>query len=474
MRGPLGGARLALAYTSALAALLIGLTLSGLLLLAAAGPSPPRALAAPLDTPTATATASATATPQPTQAPQETLALISPSSGQGPVGANLTFAGTHWSGSQVSIAAATTGCASPAGILGQTAPKGNGSFTVTLAWPTSLASSGTAYLLCASSTAGPPLTAAQTYRVRSSSAPALALSLTQAGVGQEVQIQGSNFVGASQVSLEVQTRRGTRALPTIAPDPKDGSFATTYTPASADQGAVTITATSAPESSAPPALQANATLAVGPPLPPTPTVTPAPSEADGPGIIVTSSDENTIAPSVLLAVGALLGLLALAGMVAWLVLRPRPRRRAAPAPPPPGAWPVPRSNLWSSDPDPAPRSETARVPVGAAARSTGRVRAAPSAAPPESSVPPPDWQRRPMTGKFWSYADEAYHGAGNGNARPGSKLRNRYGDDSNHFGDDGGDPTLPGRHSYFGLPSLESVDSAATQPNGPSLPEAHE
>jgi hypothetical protein len=53
-------------------------------------------------------------------------------------------------------------------------------------------------------------------------------------------------------------------------------------------------------------------------------------------------------------------------------------------------------------------------------------------------------------------------------------LRNRYDDDPTYFGDDEGDPTLPPSHSYFGLPSLESIDSAATQPNGPALPEAHE
>src|SRR6266436_2122672 len=60
--------------------------------------------------PTATSTATTTPTPAPT------LTLVSPSSGQGPVGARLTLSGAHWPASGVDFGAAssTSDCATPA------------------------------------------------------------------------------------------------------------------------------------------------------------------------------------------------------------------------------------------------------------------------------------------------------------------------------------------------------------------------
>jgi hypothetical protein len=404
------------------------------------------------------------------------------------VGAHLTFSGEHWSGTQVSLTAATTSCDTPASGLGQATIPASGSFTTTIIWPTSLDSSGAVYLLCATSDSSDSATAAQSYRVRSDTPPALSVSLTDAGVGQEVQISGANFIGASNVTLEIETPRGQRTLATLVPDPKDGSFVQSYVPSSGDMGAVTLTATSAPDGSAPPELQASAALTIGPAPIPSPTVAPTPVPTSGPVIVSRESSSSAgagaLAQVVLLVVGGFLALLALIGVAAWLALRPRNdglhRRKSGEY----GGYPAPASRDMPTRRAPAafreaPQRQTAhmparmpaRAPVGAGAPRSGergRIGRLWQDAPEEPDKPDktsePTSARRPRTmgDLVRSQRDRGYaNGDGDG-------YRDDYG---TGYGDD--DPTAPGDRRYYGLPPLDSRDAVAHR-NGSAPSNTHE
>jgi hypothetical protein len=475
---------------------------------------------------TPTATHSTTATPSASAA---TLSLLSPTSGQGPVGAHLTFSGQHWSGTQVKVAATTAStCPSSASAdqtLGQAAIAGDGTFTTTIDWPVALASPGTAYLLCATNTGGhggaTAVMARQMYRVRSASAPALSVSLVNPAAGQEVQIEGANFVGVSRVVLMVQTHRGERPLATIVPDPKDGSFVQRYVPVSGDQGGVTLAASSAPDGAAPPALQATRALTVGPPLPPTPTLAATPVSTSS-SIIVTSRGGQSgglgsLGLVILFAVGSLLALLALVGVGAWLLFGGKKPRLAGSVVPP---------RAPAQAPVGAPLPPPAQVPVGARVRGGGGIgrlwENAPAAAD-SLGVPPggmplaepapagtapgaPDWPDAPTSGLLRRYREGA-RGTGNGdgygvsNGTPSSLANGGKGGGASGrvpaYPGSAGDPRqraplargeaapAAGDHGargygYFGLPSLESPDAldlpdpAGTHPNGRGYPDARE
>ncbi|HEY7021376.1 MAG TPA: hypothetical protein VH349_09685, partial [Ktedonobacterales bacterium] len=87
-----------------------------LLCLFAAGPDTllaPSAYAEPAASPTPTDTP---APPTATPIPPASLTLVSPSSGQGPIGARMTLAGAHWmvSGVTIGVAQAAADCDTPA------------------------------------------------------------------------------------------------------------------------------------------------------------------------------------------------------------------------------------------------------------------------------------------------------------------------------------------------------------------------
>jgi len=449
-----------------LASLLACATFFGLSLLGAIGASVGGrgiavAQAAPLETPSPTITTTPTATPTATPTPSNaTLTLVSPASAQGPVGAHLTLSGRHWSGTQVSLAAATTSCASPEGSLGQVTIPSGGSFTTTFDWPATLAVSGTAYLLCATDDGGSSATAAQIYRVRSAAPPALSLSLSQAAVGQEVQIAGANFIGASSVTVMVRTPKGERPLATLAPDRKDGSFVHNYIPVRIDMGTVTLSASSAPDGSAPPALQATASLTIGAPLAPTATVVATAVPTTNPTIVFAHPSRGALDSLGLLAVlaaGGLLLLLPLMALAAWLILHGR-LPRYTPAPRPASAL-----------------RQSARVPVGPSARPGGasqRIWAddldEPSpAAGPGSGLRPltlGDLVRIERAG-----VDSSSHHRSDGSVNSAGEAAGWAGSPTAEEGS----PLTADERAYFGLPPLEEPDPDATYPAARRMREAH-
>ncbi len=257
---------------------------------------------------------------------------MSPTNAQGPVGANLTLSGSSWygenAGQAVSLSASATSCsASGTTSLGQAQIDSDGTFTATVVWPTSLASPGAAYALCATSDGAHFATAPQSYRVRSALPPALALSLPTVGVGQQTQIGGANFVGAASVKVTLTTAQGTRTLASVTPDPKDGSFMLTYSPTAKDLGSASLSAASSPDGDAPPALQASAQFQVVAAVPTATTAPPTPSVATAAPATASSSSGASFAGAILLAVGSLLVVLFLIGAVAWIFLMPVRSRR---------------------------------------------------------------------------------------------------------------------------------------------------
>lgn len=266
------------------------------------------------------------------------LTLVSPSSGQGPVGAHVTVRGSGWAVGSVAIGAAQSAanCASGTtwSVTFTTQPTSGGTFSATFTWPSSLSSG--AYALCAAPAQGSGPAAAggaagQTYTVKASSPPALSLSTFNAQVGQTITINGSNFVGVSNVNISVVRNGAPTLITTVNPD-GNGSFATQYQPTTADVGNVNITAASATDEDAPPALTAQASLVVGAVATATPSPSPSPSpsptaEATATvGALTTTNDTHSGGGNgliILLIVGIVLSLLVIIGAVAFLLLRRR-------------------------------------------------------------------------------------------------------------------------------------------------------
>lgn len=266
------------------------------------------------------------------------LTLVSPSSGQGPVGAHVTVSGSGWSGGSVAIGAAQSAANCASGTTWATTfttqQASGGSFTATFTWPSSL-SSGT-YALCAAPAQGGGPAAAggvagQTYTVKSSQPPALSLSTSSAQVGQTITISGANFVGVSNVNISIVQNGASTLITTVNPD-GNGNFATQYQPTANYVGNVKITASSEAEGNAPPALTAQASLVVG--AAPTVTPSPSPSPSPSPTAEATATSAVLTPPPnkqsgggggliILLIVGIVLSLLVIIGAVAFLLLRQR-------------------------------------------------------------------------------------------------------------------------------------------------------
>lgn len=265
------------------------------------------------------------------------LTLVSPSSGQGPVGAHVTVSGSGWSGGSVAVGAAQSAANCASGTTWAatftTQAASGGSFTATFTWPSSL-SSGT-YALCAAPAQGNGPAAAggvagQTYTVKSPQPPALTLSTFNAKVGQTVTINGANFVGVSNVNISIVQNDASTLITTVSPD-GNGNFATQYQPNPNNVGSAKITASSEPDGNAPPALTAQASLVVG--AAPTATPSPSPSPSPSPTAEATPTSAVVTPPPnkqsggggliILLIVGIVLSLLVIIGAVAFLLLRQR-------------------------------------------------------------------------------------------------------------------------------------------------------
>lgn len=304
---------------------------SGAMPAATPGSQPGRAFAAgnvaPADTSTPTATDTATATATATQVAQTpaSLTLVSPSSGSGPVGAQLTISGTNWSAGSVALGAVSAGSS-----CGQTGswvasfPAGNasgGAFTVSFIWPVSLSDS--AYNICAANGSGQ--VAYVGYRVQSSAPPVLSLSNGSVHVGASVTVTGNNFFTSQPIFINLQTGAGTtRTLGTATAD-GNGTFSYAYTAIPVDVGSLTVIAVTQQEGQAPPAIQAQANLNVLAALTPTATITLTPSSTKNAPVVVPSGGQQSGGGSGALIV-ALVAIMALilaviVGVFAFLLMR---------------------------------------------------------------------------------------------------------------------------------------------------------
>lgn len=370
---------------------------------------PPLATTPPTGSPSAppstTATATATATTPPPTATPASLALLSPRSGRGPVGANLSVSGAGYAGSSVTIfAAPSTGCDSRIATLGS-APVSSGAISLyTFIWPASL--TGGQYFVCA-----PGVTAAPGYTVLGSEPPALALSASQVPVGQQLTVTGTSFYTAAVTVTLTQGAKNTQ-LQTVAPG-SDGRFTFSFTVDSTYSNSYTIAADSNPENGAPSALHATADFSVAP----AGTATAGGTTGTTPP---PSNSNSSLGLIIVLIVGIILTLLVIAGVVAYLVIQ---RRRAGPAnaPVPVGPDGRPISTYgqqtgrysgtdqygWPSMP--GQTDPFARRSSGGVARWDE----------PDSS-PGADWQPRPMTGNWRGYDEQsgARYGSGPGYGAP--------------------------------------------------------
>ena len=350
-----------------------------------------------------------------------TLALVSPSSGQGPVGARITLSGAHWTASSVTIGAAlaAANCDTPSSweqTLGFVTPKPTGALDYSFIWPGALPPVGAPYAICALATGLAP--ASVTYQVRSALPPTLSLSDVVVAPDQSVTVNGANFVGSPSVDITLIGPSGAkRALGKQTPA-TDGSFSFAYTPKTSDLGLMTLTATSPVEGGALPALEASVTVNVQSALTPTatprPTFTPITTPTKTPGGIVTPAPPNLDLRAGL-AVAVTLGLLALAGSAFVIFFRLRAERER--------------------EEELAQRARTRRLPVAAGKIGDLESETDPSmlatgehlttrrfaAADDEDDGgydngdgwnddegPGPDWQPRPMTGSMPIFADESY------------------------------------------------------------------
>src|SRR5258708_1762458 len=356
--------------------------------------------------PSATATATATATTPPPTATPASLSLLSPRSGRGPVGANLSVSGAGYAGSSVAIfAAPSASCDARIAALGS-APVSSGAITLyTFVWPASL--TGGQYYVCA-----PGVTNAPVYTVLGSDPPTLSLSASEVPVGQQLTVTGTSFYTAGVTVTLSQGAKNTQ-LQTVAPG-SDGRFTFSFTVDSTYSNSYTIVADSTPENGAPPALHASAdfsVVAAGTATAGTTGTAPPPR-----------SSGSSLGLIVVLIVGIILTLLVIAGVVAYLIIQLR-RTRPGYAPVPVGPDGRPMSSYAQqtgrySWPDHYGRPSMPGQMDPYAGRSAGGVARWDE---PDSS-PGADWQPRPMTGNWRGFDEQSGVGYGSGGG-PGVGTR---------------------------------------------------
>jgi hypothetical protein len=378
----------------------------------------PSVYAEPAASPTPTDTP---ALPTATPIPPPTLALVSPSSGQGPVGARITLSGAHWTVSSVTIGAAlaASDCDTPTSweqTLGFVTPKPTGALDYSFIWPAALPPVGAPYVVCALATGLPP--ASVTYLVRSALPPALSLSDVVVAPDQSVSVNGANFTGAPSVDITLLGPSGAkRALGKQTPA-ADGSFSFSYTPKSSDLGLMTVTATSPVEGGALPALEASATVNVQsaqtPTATPHPTFTPITVPTKTPGGTVTPATQSLDVRAALV-VALTLALLALAGSAFILFFRLRAERQreeelARRAQTRRLLVAAGRNGDLESDTDPSMLTTGEHLTTRRFAVAGDEDGGAYDGGDGwnDDDGPGPDWQPRPMTGSFPIFSDESY------------------------------------------------------------------
>lgn len=407
-----------------LVALALGVCASAALLLTAGSPPSASAhagsnavLGPATNTPTATATGTATATA--TTAPAS-LSLLSPTSARGPVGANITIAGSGFAGSNATVFASQhAACDNQVGVLGNAPVSSGGSISAyTFIWPTSLPIG--LYYICASGVAGGPA-----YNVISNSPPAISLSTTNVRVGDELTISGSGFFTPG-ISLTLQQGPQTHLLGPIGPA-DDGHFSYTYQVDATFTNDVTVVAASNPENGAPPALKATAFLRIAP----VPTVTATGTAASDvtPSVVVSpaSPPKDTGPPTgliVFLIVGIVLALLAILGAVAYVVMRGRngqqPGFAGVPGEPGgfgPGGQPGQATGRYG-----AVGPFGARDPFGQPGGFSDPAIGGVAQWGDDEPRPGADWQPRPMSGSRRDFDDPEDSGYSGGSGAPDAPL----------------------------------------------------
>ena len=345
----------------------------------------------PKATPTVTASVKPSPTPTST-APvtPPTIQLVSPASGQGPVGAHLTVQGTRFTGNQVHLFGSKgPDCGASSGTL-TTAAVTSGKISVSFIWPVSFPV-GTYYICADGMTRS---TAA--YEVLTSSPPVLSLSALSVQMGQPLTIQGVNFAGAAAGTAVTLTETasgagegGTRTLPVNGALDGSGNFSMTWMVDGSYTGAITIKAHAESKGSAPAVLQASTMVTIQAAATATAvSATPSASAASGTGTISTTSggSGNSTGAALLiifLITGIILTMLVIVGLVIFLTMH----RRGA-------------GRYSSSERGPA---------TGYAAYSGypdyGQYNAPPAGQVAEwdedpDSQPGPNWRPRPMTGYY--------------------------------------------------------------------------
>ena len=289
----------------------------------------------PIATNTPTATDTATSTPTSTPTPG-TISLVSPSYGSGPVGAHVTVSGAGFSGSSVALKAAThPDCSSTQANLASVSTSG-GSFTQTFIWPPSLPN-GT-YYICANGTSSGP-----SYQQLATSAPAISLSAPSAAQESQLVISGSNFVGlsaGSSIQLVAEQGSSQASIQSGVVD-ANGQFNVPWMVDVSFTGTVVIVAQSPPEGTAPPVLQASASVTITPPATATASATASVSPtASGAGGVSTGGKNGSGgggALLVLLIVLLIVVLLVGGGAAAFILMRRNSKGGPGPqAPYPPG------------------------------------------------------------------------------------------------------------------------------------------
>ena len=153
----------------------------------------------------------------------------------------------------------------------------------------------------------------------------LAFSVSTAPVGTVLTINGSNFLGAGSITITAQSpQNGQRLITTVAPL-DNGSFSVPFTPTVRDVGTVTVHASSASEGGAQSAISVSSKLKVVAAATATPTLAPTPTTSISLGGGTSTSNGSGASPTaiVLVVVAILFALLAIAGVVIFMLIRRR-------------------------------------------------------------------------------------------------------------------------------------------------------
>lgn len=370
------------------------------------------------DTPTNTATA--------TPATPPSINLVSPSSGQGPVGSHVTISGSNLPTGSVSIyAASQSNCSDHAQGLTTASANGSGSLSTTFVWPVSLA--GGSFFVCATG-----VTSAPSFQVLSASAPSISLSVPTIAAGESLTINGTGFVGlpdGAQILLsEIDTSgHSTTFLRVVVGS--DGSFTTTWTVA-ATTGTMKIQAVSPQEGNAPPVLQATAQLVVTAAGSPTASASVSPTAGAG-GSSGNNQSGNGSGFALVLVLIIVLVLLAGLGVAAFLLLRGRggpPEPMYGNGPYGPGEYPgfAARNRETQKVPGIGSTGRQSAVgdfggsdPYGYGGRSDPRIGGVANWDDPDPA-PGPDWQPRPMSGRTRDFEAQGFdNSSGGGASSPG-------------------------------------------------------